>query len=228
MVPQNIAPGIHLLPFELGQAYLIETGAGLALFDTSIRGSDVAILEAMRMLGYGPGDLRTIVISHYHDDHRGALPELLAVMGAESFAHEVEAPVIEGFEPQQPPNLTPEEEPFAQAVVPRVPVAYPARIARRLVDADVPFPGARIIHIPGHTPGSIALLMEQPRMLFTGDAIASVEGRPILGPFNIDRAQAVQSVKRLASLEFDIGCFGHGPPIVGDASARIARLAARL
>jgi len=60
------------------------------------------------------------------------------------------------------------------------------------------------------------------------DTIASHDGEPGLGVFNIDRRQTVESVVRLAQLDFDVVCFGHGPPLVGNASARIRALADRL
>jgi glyoxylase-like metal-dependent hydrolase (beta-lactamase superfamily II) len=73
--------------------------------------------------------------------------------------------------------------------------------------------------------GSIALLVPDLGVLFTGDTIAFYEGDPILGVFNIDRVAAIQSVRKQAELEFDIACFGHGSPIVDGASRRIRALA---
>jgi glyoxylase-like metal-dependent hydrolase (beta-lactamase superfamily II) len=65
-------------------------------------------------------------------------------------------------------------------------------------------------------------------MLLTGDSIASHEGAPILGVFNIDRTEAIESLRKQASLEFEVACFGHGPPIVGEASQKIRTLAETL
>ncbi|MFF9803366.1 MBL fold metallo-hydrolase, partial [Streptomyces rochei] len=60
--------------------------------------------------------------------------------------------------------------------------------------------GARVPHIPGHTHGSIAVHL------------------PRLGVFNLDRAQAIASFHRLADLEAEVACFGHGDPVLGRAS----------
>jgi glyoxylase-like metal-dependent hydrolase (beta-lactamase superfamily II) len=81
--------------------------------------------------------------------------------------------------------------------------------------------GARVVATPGHTDGSIALSLPGPRVLFTGDTMAHVEGRVILGPFNLDRAGAITSLHMLAELDVDTACFGHGDPIVGDASSAL-------
>ena len=56
--------------------------------------------------------------------------------------------------------------------------------------------------VPGHTPGSVALYLPRHRVLFTGDAVArGQEGKVICGVFNVDRAQAATSLRRLATLD---------------------------
>ncbi|GAA3735330.1 glyoxylase-like metal-dependent hydrolase (beta-lactamase superfamily II) [Spinactinospora alkalitolerans] len=80
--------------------------------------------------------------------------------------------------------------------------------------------GARVLSIPGHTDSSVALHLEGPDVLFTGDAVADVE-QTVLGVFNTDRDRAIESLHRLAGLETSTACFGHGPPIIGDAAAAL-------
>jgi hypothetical protein len=43
-------------------------------------------------------------------------------------------------------------------------------------------------------------------------------GQVILGPFNVDRDQAIQTFRALADLNVDTACFGHGDPVRADAS----------
>jgi glyoxylase-like metal-dependent hydrolase (beta-lactamase superfamily II) len=60
------------------------------------------------------------------------------------------------------------------------------------------------------------------RLLFTGDSVAvNGAGQVILGPFNVDRDQAISTFRELADLDVDIACFGHGDPVVADASAAL-------
>jgi hypothetical protein len=58
-------------------------------------------------------------------------------------------------------------------------------------------------------------------VLFTGDSIASSDSAPILGPFNINIADAVAAVRKQAQSNFEIACVGHGRPIVGNASRKV-------
>jgi glyoxylase-like metal-dependent hydrolase (beta-lactamase superfamily II) len=85
------------------------------------------------------------------------------------------------------------------------------------------------VHVPGHTDGSIALHLPAHGVLLTGDAVAAspVDGQVMLGVFNLDREQAVTSFRRLAELDADVACFGHGDPVIGQASAALRESAAR-
>ena len=68
----------------------------------------------------------------------------------------------------------------------------------------------------------IAIYLPKRRLLFAGDAAVNAFGLgPPSGPlglFNEDRAQAKQSFRKLAALDFDVPCFGHGPPLDREAS----------
>jgi hypothetical protein len=46
-------------------------------------------------------------------------------------------------------------------------------------------------------------------------------GQVILGPFNVDRDQAIETFRALADLDMDTACFGHGDPVATDASAAL-------
>lgn len=226
--PTLVVPGIYLLDLGLSQAYLWDRDGDLTLIDTGIAGSEDDVLAAVTAFGHQPSAISEIVLTHYHDDHRGSAAALAALTGATVIAHELDAPVIDGSAPQLQPNLTEQERPFAERVIPLVPAAPPCSVTRRVGDGDELTGGAVVVHVPGHTPGSIAILVPSLGVLFTGDTIASIDGAPILGPFNLHRAHAKASLKRQARLGFDVACFGHGAPLVGGASRSIAQLAGRL
>jgi glyoxylase-like metal-dependent hydrolase (beta-lactamase superfamily II) len=213
----TVTPQLTMLRFAVGQAYLWRDGGEYTLIDTGIAGSADAMCEALALPG--GGTLRRIILTHCHDDHAGSAAEMAERTGAEVLAGADDAPFIRGEQRQPAPNITERERPFFESITPVVPPAPPCRVDRELRDGDsIDFGGgATVVHVPGHTPGSIARYLPAHRLLFTGDTIAAVEGKPILGPFNVDRALAKESFRRQAALDVDIACFGHGEPIVGGA-----------
>ena len=59
--------------------------------------------------------------------------------------------------------------------------------------------GARVIEVPGHTPGSIALYLPDGEAVLTGDAVAEFNGQVILGVFNTDRRPPRRALGTLAA-----------------------------
>jgi glyoxylase-like metal-dependent hydrolase (beta-lactamase superfamily II) len=227
MEPRIVVPGIHVLALEPANAYLWEWGEGLTVIDTGLVGSADAILRGVAVIGRRPEDVKEIVLTHYHDDHRGGAAELVERTGAAVLAHRADAPVIRGHMAQLPPVLTEAERALA-AVSPRMPRGPSVGVDRELEEGDTTSGGGVVVSVPGHTPGSMALFLPQLKALFTGDVIAS-DGRDLLlGIFNVDRAAAVEAVRKVAGLDVGTACFGHGPPGVGAAGAQIRALAESL
>lgn len=128
---------------------------------------------------------RYVAITHAHFDHVTALPEIAAAYpGAEIAIHRLEAA-----------QLGSQSLPAASAL---------------LDDGDKlgPF---QILHLPGHSPGSIALYWPEEKVLFSGDTLFDGDvGRSDL-PGGSETALA-QSLRRLFTLDGDIQVYpGHGP-----------------
>lgn len=190
-----------------GNSYILVKGNDVAIIDTGLPGSAEKIIKAVEALG--PGRMvKAIILTHYHIDHTGNAAELKAATGAQVYAHEEEAPFISGEKPLPlPPSLSRE----------RYAAFKPVSVDRALKDGDEVF-GFRVIHIPGHTPGSMAL--HGHGMLFSGDTLnargGSIQGTP--AEYDWNRELASRAVRRLLELEFDILLPGHGDPVVGRAS----------
>lgn len=216
-----------MLRFPIGQAYLWQDDGALTLIDSGNAGSAAEIEGAIRSLGLEPGRLERIVLTHCHGDHIGAAGELAARWGARVLAHRLDAPVIRGERPVPEPVLLDWEVPLYEHALSVVPGAPPTPVDGELEDGDtLGFgDGAYVVHAPGHTDGSIGVHLPHHGVLFTGDCVAAV-GPLMLGVFNVDRARAVDSFRRLAALAPSVACFGHGDPLTADTAAALAKTAA--
>ncbi|MFF1838955.1 MBL fold metallo-hydrolase [Streptomyces sp. NPDC058231] len=215
----EVLPRLHMFRFPIGQAYLWRDGSDLTLIDAGDINAAPAIEDAVRGLGLDPDGISRIVITHGHRDHYGAAQELADRYDAEILAHRLDAPAIRGEEQIPDPVLLDRERPLYERAL-TVPAAPPTRVDREVSDGDeLDFgDGARVVHCPGHTPGSLAVHLPYHGVLFTGDCVAGV-GKVMLGVFNTDRAEALVSFRRLAALTPSTVCFGHGDPLTADAAA---------
>ncbi len=230
----EIIAGVHTIDgLGVGRAYLYQEADRLTLIDTGLAGSAERIWRAIERIGRRQEDLRQIVITHHHRDHIGSLADVVERTKAQVLVHALDAPVVRGE--RAPPGATGGRLwRLLYRLGPRQKPLQPARVDRELSDRDeIDLDGgARVVHVPGHTMGSIALHVPARWLLFAGDAAVNALGlgRPagIFGVFNEDRAQVKASFRKLAALDFDVACFGHGPPLDRDASRAFRRLAEKL
>jgi glyoxylase-like metal-dependent hydrolase (beta-lactamase superfamily II) len=87
--------------------------------------------------------------------------------------------------------------------------------------------GARVVHTPGHTPGSISLHFPNEGVLIVGDALQRRGNRLMLPSrfFSNDMDAARESVRKMAQLDFDTICFSHFLPMKQGARAALRSLA---
>ena len=228
----ELIAGVHTIEdLGVGRAYLYQEGDRLTLIDSGMPASAKRIFGAIERLGRRPEDLRQVVITHYHSDHTGALADVAERSGAQVLVHTLDAPVVRGERPPAGPSGDGALRLLYPLVARGAKPPKPTRVDRELADGDeIELDGgARIVHTPGHTPGSSAVFVPARRVLFAGDAAANLFGlRPPIGMFTEDRIAARASIKKLAQLDFDVVCFGHGKPLERDASRAFRRLAEKL
>jgi glyoxylase-like metal-dependent hydrolase (beta-lactamase superfamily II) len=202
----------------------------ITLVDTGLKGKAASILGEVKHLGYSPSDIANIIITHHHADHAGSLAELKKATGARILAHPSDVPYIDGRLPQPGP-ARPRWLGKALAPFSRFWGTVPISVDTLINDEDVlpVLGGVRILHTPGHTPGSISLYLPQSKLVIVGDLLANRFGLSLPSMlFTVDIAQEINSIKKLASLDFDIVCFGHGRPLLHEAQQKVAHFAERL
>ena len=233
----EIVPGLYQRSLFTTSAFIVITpddGAGhpgVAIIDAGWRHfHNRPVLGYLRQLGCGPASVGRLIATHWHPDHIGGMAGLQRATGAPVSAHRLEAAAIAGERGQRIPHpavrrwLRPLLWPL---LTPLTPPAVP--VARTLDDGDL-LPllgGARVIHTPGHTPGSISLHFPAEGVLLVGDALQRA-GRRLTLPsrwFSSDLEAAKRSLPKLAGLDFEVICFSHFQPMRTGARAALRSLA---
>jgi glyoxylase-like metal-dependent hydrolase (beta-lactamase superfamily II) len=229
---KELAPGVWRLGGKKGgrvRAFLVEANGELSLVDTLFENDGRGVLDAIRRLGRKPSDLKRIVLTHAHRSHLGGLAALKRATGATVLAHEWEADIVSGDRPAQPVGLKPTAPlrtyPFQVGIFLNRPKHRPCPVDEA-VSEDDPVGPLRVLHVPGHSPGHLALFWEEKNVLLSGDAIATWPRFEAGWPaFTLNPEEHARSIRRLAELEAAIVGVGHGDAIAIDAAERVHSLA---
>lgn len=170
---------------------------GRVLFDTGHPGRRKALLAALAARGLTPADIEIVVLSHGHWDH---IQNVDLFPDATVLLHGAELQYL--ADPPADDHATPS---WARAVLGDV---------RETFEGDEIADGVRVIHLPGHTPGSIGLAVGS--AVLTGDAVPSARVLHQGVTTGWDVSQAVLSVQRVRELA-DVVHPGHDRPFRTDA-----------
>jgi glyoxylase-like metal-dependent hydrolase (beta-lactamase superfamily II) len=202
-------------------AFLLVSQNGLTLIDTGMLGKTKTLFTQLEENNYALSDLQMIVLTHCHQDHTGGVATLVKRSNARIVAHQDEIPYI--LQKRILPASSTVKKIFRWGVD-RLFSTHIDHVDMAIKDGDIidALGGLQVIHVPGHTPGSIALYQPERKIMFCGDIIFN-ERTITLPPkiFNVDTAQVQEAARRLVEYPIDIACFGHGEPILKDAGDRI-------
>ena len=235
---EQFLPGIYRIPLRIGPITWVNAFPivrdEVVLVDTGLPKRTRAFLKAIEGAGRRPFDIRHILITHHHVDHTGGLAELSRATEARVYVHPLDAPIVRGDVPIPGPSVN---SMGAKVMGSLSRLLYPGQLehvgtSHQLQDGEeLPVAGGlRVIHTPGHTAGHVSFLMpDRGGVLFAGDAAGNL-GRvgPPLGAYTEDMDEAKRSIAKLAQMDFEIACFGHGRVVKGKAATRFRRLVERL
>ena len=224
---KQVKDNIYLL--ESGKfvnAYALVRENGVLLIDTATPGKANNILKELAGIHIGPAGVKAIVITHAHPDHAGSCAELINKTHVKLYIHKNDHDVLMGKVPPPKPRTFFQRIP---AFMSKHFFKYPPPRDAVPLDEDSAIQGfedLKIIHTPGHTPGSMSILDVKDDTLFCGDAINN-RGNRLTGPnkfFTINAEQAWRSVAKLGALKFKTLCPGHGTWIAEDAQQKVQDL----
>jgi hydroxyacylglutathione hydrolase len=228
---ERVADGVWLLrggvPRAMNVYFLEDEGGGVTLFDAGIAQMTNAVASAAATLG----GVNRIVLGHADVDHRG----VAAGLGVPVYCHPAERTAAEEGEPQREYHRVEQLRIPSRWVYPRLMEYWnsgPVEIAGTIEEGD-DVNGFRVVHLPGHAPGLVALFRERDRLALTTDCfyVADVDTSrpqppaPAPDAFNQDTAQARESIRKLAALDPAVCWPGHLGPVTGDVRAQLERAA---
>lgn len=225
MSEEQIAPGLYALRLSFVNAFLIDSDE-LTLIDTGWAKDVEKIMESVRAIGRRPTDIRHILVTHCHPDHAGGLAAVKQLTGAPAYMHPIDAAAVRTGIVPVPQRAGPSlfnKIMFYLFMRSSETEIEPAEVEHEIQNGDeLPIDaGIQAIHVPGHCAGQLAFLWNARNhdVMFTADAAVNMMGigyPPGLNDLEVSRL----SLQKLAALDFDMACFGHGKEIMKDAATK--------
>ena len=214
-MPQEIRTISLLLPYRLGSVncYLIETNTGYILIDTGGSNKRTGIEKGLDSAGCRPGNLKLIILTHGDFDHTGNAAYLRRKFGTKTVMHHDDSGIVEHG------NMSWNRKKSNILIKIIVPILSGFGKSERFKPDlyigdgdDLSEYGfeARVLHIPGHSKGSIGILTSDGD-LFCGDLFENRD-KPGLNSIMDDLAAANASIEKLKKLSIKTVYPGHGQP----------------
>jgi glyoxylase-like metal-dependent hydrolase (beta-lactamase superfamily II) len=222
----QIASGLHRLgraEDDTVNSYLVVEDGEVTIVDAGLPADRRLLVAELESLGLSLDAVRALLLTHGDTDHIGFASWLWEDKHVPAHVHaddvararlEVKKP-SRGWGPMKVKPLTGFLWYSARHGGLRIP---PVREVTTYADGDVlDLPGRpRVVHVPGHTPGSVAIHVPAVDAVLLGDAMTTrnvltgVRG-PKPAPFTLDPAQAEESLDRIEALDATWVLPGHGP-----------------
>lgn len=229
----KINSSVHRIGNDIVAAYLLVAADGVTVIDAGLSGHWRELLAELDGLGRSLDDVRGLVLTHGDTDHLGFAERLRRERGVPIFVHSADAARARG-----------EVKPAAAwggmklgattrfmlyaARKGGLRTAFPTEVVEIGDDQVLELPGSpRVIGLPGHSPGSIAIHAADADAIFVGDALTTrnvltgVRG-PQPAPFTDHPAEAIESLRRIAELNATWVLPGHGAPWGGGVAAAVS------
>ncbi len=218
----EVSPGIHMIPSAKWARIYLVVGDTLTLVDSGLPWNPGGILKYIRSIGRRTDELKHVLVTHSHPDHVGGTLSLVRKTDAAVIAHRSDVRRAKNN------DLSLDCMGIFGGLPAPIPLLGQTRVSLLAEEGDIlPLHGGiRVIHTPGHTRGSLCFLLEEGKILFSGDTIFS-DGQRLSRSVQFpgyDRDSYIRSLKRLSEFEFEGVFGGHGFPMLKGGSDALGQL----
>lgn len=219
----KLAPSLHRVGSDMVNSYLVEDASGVTVIDAGLPGNYRDLWAELAAMGRSIDDVRAVILTHADTDHIGFAERLRREHGVPIRVHELDAARARGEEKSNGKAGPMKVGPLLRFLwygarhgglrIPHIEEVITFREGETL---DLPGE-PRVVHVPGHTAGSVALHVAAVDALFVGDAMTTrnvltgVIG-PQPAPFTLEPTTALASLSRLDGVSAKWVLPGHGPP----------------
>ncbi len=227
-----MSPEIRIINLGGVNCYLAKTDVGDVLIDTGFLSKRAKLEQALQAAGCRPGNLNLIILTHGDTDHADNAAYLREKYGAKIALHHVEAPIVECGDMSSARQAKPDKIGLIfKVMIPLAPLFFKTNAFEYFKPDFTIDEGfnlseygfdAKVLHLPGHSKGSIGVLtpedfaLQPPAtgpVVFCGDLLYNFIGKPScqlidsLADFNA-------SLDKLKQLEVKTVYPGHGKPFL--------------
>lgn len=195
--------------------YLVRSGTDAILIDSGNAESRDRLMQGLRAVGQPPEDIRLLVLTHGHSDHAGNAAWLRREYKIPVAIHAKDAAYVEKASNEIPPGTS---------FLARAIGVLLTRLGSRngwegfrpdhLLESDASLASlgleAQLMEFPGHTPGSIGLLLPEGQLI-AGDLVSNLR-KPGLGMFAADVQRMRVDIRALEDRGVRTIYPGHGAP----------------
>lgn len=228
----RLAPHLRRIGNDIVAAYLVDTDKGVTVIDAGMTGHWRELRAELSEMARSVEDIRGVILTHGDSDHLGFAERLRRDHGVPVHVHEADAARARGEVKTDNSwghlKLGATAGFFWYAM--RKGGLRTTHLSEVVAVHDgqvLNLPGApRVISVPGHSPGSIAIHVPIADAVFVGDALTTrhvLTGQrgPQPAPFTDDPHQALASLHRLEGVQASWVLPGHGPPWSGGVAEAI-------
>ncbi|HIC31883.1 MBL fold metallo-hydrolase [Mesoflavibacter sp. CH_XMU1404-2] len=217
---------LSIFPLGMINCFLIEGEKKHILVDTGVPNSEAKIIKQLKQHNIKIEDIALIIITHGHIDHFGSAKELKDILNVPILMHDLDKKALQTgkslFNTLKPNNKIWDFILKPKLTKDRATFCNPDLVLKENEEYDLSIYGinGKVMHTPGHTPGSLSVILENgdaiimdlasSGILLGGIAFNSRMKHP---PFHDNLEQVKNSINNILSLSTEKFYLGHGNPV---------------